>query len=102
MQFLIHYSLHLVFPAGLAYWLFRKDWKRAYVILLATMLVDVDHLWASPIYQADRCSINFHTFHHIEVMPIYVLLLFFQPPWRLIGLGLCLHMLTDYLDCLMM
>ncbi|MEO1436693.1 MAG: DUF6122 family protein [Bacteroidota bacterium] len=102
MQFLIHYSLHLIFPCFLAYWVFRKHWKKAYGFMLATMLVDVDHLWASPIYQADRCSIDFHTFHQYEVMPVYVALLFFKKPWRWIGLGLSLHMLTDYLDCCMM
>jgi len=32
----------------------------------------------------------------------YVILLFFPKPFRIIGIGLLFHMLTDFIDCLMM
>lgn len=99
MQFFIHYFLHLGFPLILAFVFFRKDWKKVYLILLATMLVDLDHLFADPIFQANRCSINFHFLHTYYAMVIYALLLFFRKPFNIIGIGLLLHMLTDFIDC---
>lgn len=102
METFLHYFLHLVFPVVLAYVFFRKDWKKAYLIMLATMLVDLDHLVADPIFQADRCSINFHPLHTYYAMGVYVLFLFLRRPFNIIGLGLLFHMLTDYIDCLLM
>lgn len=102
MQVFIHYSLHLVFPFFIAFIFFRKDWKKVYLILLATMLVDLDHLLASPIFDANRCSINFHPLHSYYAMIVYALLLFFRKPYNVIGIGLLFHMLTDLTDCLIM
>lgn len=102
MQTFIHYFLHFVFPLFIAYGFFRKDWKKIYLILLATMLVDLDHLFANPIFQANRCSINFHILHTYYAMLVYTALLFFRKPFNIIGIGLLFHMLTDYIDCMMM
>ncbi len=101
MQFVVHYFLHFGFPFFIAYIFFRKNWKRAYLILLATMLVDLDHLVANPIFQENRCSINFHPLHTFYAMAFYVVLLFFRKPFNIIGIGLLFHMLTDFIDCLM-
>ena len=102
MQTFIHYFLHFGFPFILAYIFFKKEWKKVSLILLATMLVDLDHLLATPIFAPNRCSINFHPLHTYYAMIIYVLLLFFKKPFNIIGIGLLLHMLTDYIDCLFM
>lgn len=101
MQFLIHYSLHLIFPIFIALAFFRDDWKRAYIILLATMLVDLDHLIANPIFQADRCSINFHPLHSYPAIIIYCLMLFLKKPFNIIAIGLIFHMITDFNDCVL-
>ncbi len=98
-QTFIHYFLHLGAPFFIAFLFFRKDWKRVYLILLATMLVDLDHLLADPIFQANRCGINFHPLHTYWAMLVYVLLLFFRRPFRIIGIGLLFHMFTDFVDC---
>ncbi len=100
MQTFIHYFLHLLFPALLAWLIFRDDWKKAYLIFLLTMLVDLDHLLASPIFQADRCSIGFHPLHSYYAIAAYAILLFFRKPYNMIGIGLLFHMLTDLVDCL--
>lgn len=100
-QTLIHYFLHLGFPLIIALVFFRKDYKRAYLVMLATMLVDVDHLLASPIFVPDRCSINFHPLHTYVAMGLYVGLLFFKKPYRWIGAGLLWHMATDLNDCVL-
>lgn len=101
MQAIVHYSLHFVFPALVAYVFFRAHWQKTYLIFLATMLVDLDHLLANPIFQPDRCSIGFHPLHSFYVIPLYIALLFCKKPYRLIGIGLMLHIFTDFIDCLM-
>ncbi|PRP66365.1 DUF6122 family protein [Nonlabens agnitus] len=100
MQTFVHYFLHFGAPLVIAHVFFRSQWKKAFLILLATMIVDLDHLLADPIFQADRCSINFHLLHTYYAMILYVVLLFFKGPLRLIGIGLLFHMLTDTIDCL--
>ena len=66
--------------------------------MLATMLVDLDHLLATPIFDPGRCSINFHPLHTYWAMAGYVVLLFFKKT-RIIAVGLLFHMFTDYIDC---
>jgi len=102
MQTFIHYFLHLGFPLLLAFVFFRKNWLKVYLILIATMLVDLDHLLADPIFQANRCSIHFHPLHSYYAMVVYFLLLFLKRPFNIIGFGLLLHMLTDLIDCMIM
>ena len=102
MQTFIHYFLHFGFPFFIAYGFFRKDWMKVYLILLATMLVDLDHLLADPIFMANRCSIEFHPLHTYYAMMVYAALLFFRRPFNIIGIGLLFHMLTDLIDCLIM
>jgi hypothetical protein len=102
LQSFIHYFLHLGFPFFIAYGFFRNDWKKVYLILLATMLVDLDHLVADPIFQANRCSINYHPLHTYYAMIGYFVLLFFSKPFNIIGIGLLFHMFTDLTDCMIM
>lgn len=96
---IIHYSLHFFLPLIIAILFFKKEWKKVYVIMLLTMIVDLDHLLADPIYQADRCSINFHPLHSYYAIALYFIMSFFRKPFNLIGIGLVLHMIADYTDC---
>lgn len=100
-QTLIHYFFHLGMPLIVAYVFFRNDYKKAYLILLVTMLVDLDHLLATPIFSPNRCSINFHPLHTYYAMAVYVSMLLLPNPYKIIGLGLLLHILTDLNDCVM-
>jgi hypothetical protein len=97
-QFIIHYFLHLVFPAFVAFGLFPRQWVKVYGVLLLTMLIDLDHLFASPIYDESRCSIGFHPLHSTLAIIIYIVLLLFSRS-RVPAIGLILHILTDWLDC---
>ena len=56
-------------------------------------------LLASPVYDPGRCSIGFHPLHTALPIAAYVLALI-HPKTRLLGLGLCIHILLDGLDCL--
>jgi phosphatidylglycerophosphate synthase len=49
----------------------------------------------------NRCSINFHILHSHFAILIYLLLSYFKK-FRIIAIGLLLHMLTDFIDCLLM
>lgn len=62
------------------------------------MLVDLDHLVASPIYNPERCSIGFHPLHQPWFVILYFILCF-VPKTRLIGIGLIIHMALDAIDC---
>jgi len=97
---ILHYGLHFVFPIVIAYWYAGKNWKSAYLILVLTMLVDLDHLLATPIFDPNRCSIGFHPLHSVRAIIAYLLLLF-PKKTRLVAIGLLFHMLTDWLDCIL-
>jgi len=93
--------MHVLAPLLIAFVFFRADWKRAYMIFMLTMLVDLDHLMANPVFMTCRCSIGFHVLHQYCVVPLYFVMSFFRVT-RLPGIGLSLHMLTDFIDCLFM
>ena len=80
--------------------LYRQRWLSAYGILLLTMMVDIDHLMSTPVYEACRCSIGAHPLHSYPAIVMYILLLFFKP-LRLVAIGLVWHIATDYIDCLL-
>lgn len=98
LKFFIHYGLHFVFPIIIALLINKKQWLNIYLLLIATMLIDLDHLLATPIYDANRCSINFHPLHHYIAVLFYVFGLFFKKT-RIIAIGLIFHIFTDWLDC---
>ena len=95
---MFHLVLHFVVPAIVTGLFYRKIWKVAYFVMIATMLVDIDHLFANPIYDPNRCSIGFHPLHQLWFIALYIALCFF-PKTRLVGLGLVIHMALDAIDC---
>lgn len=101
LRIVIHYSLHIFFPGVLAFIFFRNEWRSAWLIMLGTMLIDLDHLFANPIFDSTRCSIGFHPLHSYYAIIIYMLMLCIPNiKVRIIALGLLFHMLTDFQDCL--
>lgn len=102
IRHIIHYSLHFIFPFIIAYFLFKKDWKIAGIIMVSTILIDLDHLLATPIFDSNRCSIGFHPLHTVWALIIYFLMLFITSwRWRAATIGLILHLGTDTLDCIL-
>ncbi|MAL17417.1 MAG: hypothetical protein CL670_15505 [Balneola sp.] len=112
---MIHIAFHIIVPVAVALLFYGSDWLKTTIILLATMLVDVDHLLANPIYDPLRCSINFHPLHTTPAIIVYGLMFLipiFIKTWEpddgnekryqlihLAGLGLLIHMALDWLDC---
>lgn len=113
---MFHIVLHLVVPLLAALVFYRSGWIRASLTLIATMLVDLDHLLATPLYDPERCSIGFHPLHGAVAIAIYAamfLLPLLTKTWsvdgrmksparslHLVGLGLMIHMALDSIDCL--
>ncbi len=96
---MLHLMLHFTVPGLAAWWGFRDRWPRAWLIMICTMIVDLDHLLADPIFDPNRCSIGFHPLHTVFAILIYIGMTAARPT-RLIGLGLLIHMGLDGLDCI--
>ena len=95
---MLHILLHFIVPAIVAVLFFRPKCSKPYLILISTMLVDLDHLLANPVYDPQRCSIAFHPLHSFWAIGIFILLCF-PKQTRLVGIGLVIHMALDSLDC---
>ncbi|XZF15590.1 DUF6122 family protein [Chitinophagaceae bacterium MMS25-I14] len=98
-QTIIHYSLHFLFPVVPAWLFFRDKWQKAWLIMIVTMVVDIDHLWAVPVFDPCRCGVGYHFLHSYYAIAVYGMMLFF-PKLRIVAVGLLLHMFTDFQDCL--
>ena len=97
----VHLILHAIVPAIVAAIWFRDTWLKAWLTLMATMLVDLDHLLADPVYDPGRCSIGFHPLHSYPAIAAYALATI-SPRLRLFALGLIIHMALDGTDCVWM
>ena len=97
----VHLLLHLLVPAAVAGAFFRKNFWRAWLTMMATMLVDLDHLLADPVYDPGRCSIGYHPLHQFPAIAAYVAMSAW-PKLRLLGIGLMIHMVLDGVDCVWM
>ena len=69
--------------------------------MVLTMLIDLDHLLADPLYDPDRCSIGFHPLHTTPAAVLYLVLAIW-PKTRALGVGLLIHLLLDGIDCFWM
>lgn len=98
---IIHLILHFFVPAIIARVFYRTKWLYAYTVLMSTMLIDLDHLLASPVYDANRCSIGFHPLHSEIAITVYIIALV-SPRLRLLAIGLLTHILLDASDCVWM
>ena len=75
--------------------------KRLGVIILATMFVDLDHLWARPILKREGVVLIFHPLHSFYPVVLYFFMLFIPYKYvRINAVGLLFHMFTDFQDCL--
>ena len=99
MRPVIHLALHVLVPWIAARMVFPEFWKRVWLIMLATMVIDLDHLLADPLYDPQRCGIGFHPLHTQWAVLVYILIAVI-PSTRVVGFGLLIHILLDSVDCL--
>ena len=101
IQPIAHYGIHFLLPLLIAMLFYKKSVWKVYLIMIATMLIDLDHLLANPIFDPNRCSINFHPLHSYYAIGIYLLMLI-PSKTRILAIGLLIHILADSVDCLFM
>ncbi len=99
----MHLVLHFLVPLIISFIFFRsasdnKAWLKAYLIMMAGMVIDIDHLLASPIYDPNRCSVGFHPLHTLIPISLYFLICIFKKT-RILGVGLMIHIILDSIDC---
>lgn len=100
LSFALHMFLHVAVPLAVAALFYKESFTRASLLMLAGIAIDVDHLLVRPILDPDRCSVGFHLLHQYWIFPLYVVLALI-PKTRLVGLGLVIHIILDWLDCYM-
>ena len=98
LQSIAHYGCHFLLPLGIALLFFKSNWKYAFLVMVAGILIDIDHLLATPIFDPNRCSIGFHPLHSSFAILFYVFLCIPKKS-RLVGLGLVIHIIADVADC---
>ncbi|MEO9891278.1 DUF6122 family protein [Aurantibacter sp.] len=99
LRFILHYGIHFLVPIAIGFLFFKKEERLTIIlILLAGILIDIDHIFANPIFDHDRCSIGFHPLHSYWAIATYIFLLLFKKT-RIIGLALLIHIIADITDC---
>ena len=98
---ILHVILHFLVPLAVAKTVWRKKWIRPFLIMAITIVVDLDHLLADPIFDPNRCSINVHPLHSWPAIIVYLICLL-SPNLRIVSLGLLIHMTLDGTDCLLL
>jgi hypothetical protein len=101
LQTFAHYGTHIFLPLIVALIWYKSNWKIAFLIMFAGILIDLDHLLATPIFDPDRCSIGFHPLHSYFAIIFYLFLLIPKKS-RLVALGLVIHIIADTVDCALM
>jgi len=91
--------LHVAVPAAVARIGYPQRWHRAWLVMLAAMAIDLDHLLADPIFDPNRCGIGFHPLHSYLAIAVYIAMLA-APRFRIIAIGLLIHIGLDAADCL--
>ncbi len=95
---MFHLGLHVLIPLIVSITFYKNVWQKAFLLMILGMAIDLDHFLADPIYDPERCSIGFHPLHTHIPIAIYVSLIAF-PRFRILGIGLTLHIALDFFDC---
>jgi hypothetical protein len=97
----IHYGIHFLLPLIIALIWYKPRFTKVYFIFLLGFIIDLDHLFATPMFSPDRCSINYHFMHSYYAIAVYFGLLFLKKT-RLIAIGLICHIIADSADCVLL
>ena len=98
---IIHLMLHLIVPGVTARLVRKTHWMRAWLVMMGAMVIDLDHLLTTPVFDPNRCSIGFHPLHtHLAIAAYTAAALY--PRTRILGIGLLIHVALDALDCFWM
>ncbi len=99
IRHIVHVACHLFLPFAFARLIWKDNWRKAGLIMVSTIVIDVDHLLADPIFDPNRCSLGFHPLHTWWAAAAYVSLLAVPSwKWRAISVGCLWHLCTDAID----
>ena len=101
LRAVVHLILHFLIPAAAARVQSTRPWKRAWLEMQLGLIIDLDHLLATPLFDPNRCSIGFHPLHGLPAAALYGILTLI-PQTRFFGAGLLIHLALDWTDCLWM
>ncbi|PLX12962.1 MAG: hypothetical protein C0597_12330 [Marinilabiliales bacterium] len=101
IRFILHYGMHFLLPFLVAFLFFRMHFWSVSIILLLAILIDLDHLFANPIFNPNRCSIGFHPLHSYEAIAVYFAMLI-PKKTRIVAIGLIIHIFGDMIDCILL
>jgi hypothetical protein len=99
---IIHYAFHLLVPFAFGKLFWKENWWKAGIIMVGTMVIDLDHLLAAPVFDPDRCGIGFHPLHTLWAGAAYGGVMTVRS-WkvRAVAAGCLWHLCTDAVDCLL-
>ena len=93
--------MHFAVPGIAARVFYKERWKSSWLVMVSTLVIDLDHLFATPVFDPNRCSIGFHPLHSYYSLCIYLIMLSVTK-LRVVSIGLLLHLLLDSVDCCLM
>ena len=95
---IFHVILHFLVPFAVAKTFWQEKWVQPFLIMAITIAVDLDHFFAVPIFDPNRCSICTHPLHSWPAISVYIACLL-SPYLRIASIGLLIHMALDGIDC---
>lgn len=95
---MLHIILHFIVPGIAAILFFRDKWWHSWLIMGLAIIIDLDHLLATPIFDPNRCSIGFHLLHSYIAIGVYLGLCLYRKT-RILGAGLMIHIILDFSEC---
>ncbi len=95
---IFHVILHFLVPFAVAKTFWKEKWVQPFLIMAITIAVDLDHFFAVPIFDPNRCSICTHPLHSWPAISVYIACLL-SPFLRIASIGLLIHMALDGIDC---
>lgn len=99
---ILHYVCHLLVPFVFGKLFWKENWWKAGFIMVGTIVIDLDHVFADPVFDPGRCSIGHHPLHTMWAGIAYSGI--FAAPswkWRAFSVGCLWHLCTDAIDCLL-
>lgn len=93
-----HLVLHFIVPGVVSQVWYKERWFKVWGLMMLTMIIDLDHLLANPVYDPYRCGIGFHPLHSYIAIGVYLLMAAVSK-LRVIAIGLLIHIGLDIIDC---
>lgn len=67
-------------------------------LLIASNSIDIDHLFAKPIYDKQRNSIGFHILHKKRLFPLSIIGCFLPAVIQFFFIGIVAHLFLDWIE----